>query len=74
MLEEKLSDPEYRAQYKESLWRKLLSEKVVGSMTLERVWERTEGKLTQPVDVSGEIDIVGIIEQGRKRIGEGDPK
>jgi hypothetical protein len=36
-------------------------------MTLDRVWERTEGKLTQPVDVGGSIDIVSIIEEGRKR-------
>jgi len=29
--------------------------------------DRTEGKLSQPMEVSGEIDIMNIIEEGRKR-------
>lgn len=55
LLEEKLSDPAFRATYKEALWKKLLSERVVGSMTLEKVWERTEGKVAQDLNLNGEL-------------------
>jgi hypothetical protein len=69
MLEEKLGDPEARAAFLEAHWAKLLSKGVVSAMLLEKMLDRTEGKLTQPVDVSGQIDIVQIIEEGRKRLG-----
>jgi hypothetical protein len=36
-------------------------------MLLEKMLDRTEGKLTQPVEVGGSIDIMSIIEEGRKR-------
>jgi len=57
MLKEKLQDPEFRALYKEQLWKKLLSQGVVSAMTLDKVWERTEGKVTQPVDVNGNLNV-----------------
>lgn len=69
MLERKLSDPVERMAFIEAQWQKLNSKGVVSTMLLEKVLDRTEGKLTQPVDVSGEIDIVTIIEEGRKRLG-----
>lgn len=67
MLEEKLSNPEFRAAYKEQAWKTLNSGKVVGAMMHEKVWDRTEGKLTTPVDVSGSIDIGEIIEKFRNK-------
>ena len=66
LLEEKLSDPEFRKTYKDALWKKLLSERVVGSMTLEKVWERTEGKVAQDVNLGGEVGIRTISERMAK--------
>ena len=65
MLEENLADPIERKAFKDATWKKLKSERVVSSMTLEKVLDRTEGKLTQPVDVSGTIDIGQILEKWR---------
>jgi hypothetical protein len=67
MLEEKLSDPAARAAFKEAEWAKLIGKGVVSVMLLEKMLDRTEGKLTQPVEVGGSIDIMSIIEEGRKR-------
>lgn len=57
MLEEKLSNPDDRAAYKESTWRKMLAGNVVSAMTTDRVVERTEGKLPTNVDVTGNISV-----------------
>ena len=57
MLEEKLGDEGFRKQFKEAMWRDLLSGKVMGAMTRDTLWERTEGKVAQPVRVSGELSI-----------------
>jgi hypothetical protein len=65
MLEEKLKDPAFREQYKDSLWKKLLAHGVVSAMTLDKIWERTEGKVTQTVDVNGSLNIT-ISERMRK--------
>jgi hypothetical protein len=65
MLEEKLKDPKFREQYKDSLWKKLLAQGVVSAMTLDKIWERTEGKVTQTVDVNGTLNI-SISERMRK--------
>lgn len=68
MLQEKLVDPTYRKQYKESLWQNMISGKVVGAMTRDTVWDRTEGKVAQPVRVSGELT-VSLAEEMRKARG-----
>ena len=73
LLQEKLQDPVFRESYKESLWQKLLSNKMVSSMTLEKVWERTEGKVTQPVDVTGELTVRTLSEKmakAKERLGK----
>ena len=57
MLEEKMADPEARQAFKEAHWKKLLSNTVVSSMTLEKILDRTEGKVSQPVQVSGELSV-----------------
>jgi hypothetical protein len=67
MLGEKMETPEARELFKEAMWHKLIGKGVVSVMLLEKMLDRTEGKLTQPVEVSGEIDITSIIEEGRKR-------
>ena len=63
LLDEKLQDPDFRAQYKEHLWNKLLAKGVVSAMTLDKVWERTEGKVSQPVEMNGNINISTISEK-----------
>ena len=57
LLEEMMSDPKQRMEYKQSLKAKLLAKGVVSAMTLDKVWERTEGKVAQPVRVSGELTV-----------------
>ena len=67
LLEERLENsPEYRQQYKEMLWANMLSNKVVGAMTRDSVWERTEGKVSQPVDLNGNISVLTISERMQK--------
>jgi hypothetical protein len=68
LLEEMLSDPVQREQYKESLRQKLLSQRVVGAMTLDKVWDRTEGKVAQPIEVSGELAISDRMAKARERV------
>lgn len=57
MLEEKLSDPKERRRFIQAHWEKLLSTTVVSSMTLEKILDRTEGKVSQPVQVTGELTV-----------------
>ena len=57
MLEEKLSDPKELRRFIEAHWEKLLSKTVVSSMTLEKILDRTEGKVSQPVQVSGDLKV-----------------
>lgn len=57
MLEEKLSDPEQRERWKNAQWEKMLKHGVVGAMFMDTAWERTEGKVAQPVRVSGELTV-----------------
>ena len=65
MLEEKLADPDAREAFKKAHWEKLLSRTVVSSMTLEKILDRTEGKVSQPVAISGELS-VSLSEEIRK--------
>jgi hypothetical protein len=57
MLEEKLSDPVERKKWKDAQWSKMLKHGVVGAMFMDSAWDRTEGKVAQPVKVSGELNI-----------------
>lgn len=57
MLEEKLSDPEQRERWKNAQWEKMIKSGVVGAMFMEKAWERTEGKVAQPVRVSGDLTV-----------------
>lgn len=70
LLEEMMSDPAQRAEYKQSLKQKLLAKGVVSAMTLDKVWERTEGKVAQPVRVSGEltVSLAEELREGEERI------
>lgn len=65
MLEEKLSDPAERKKWKDAQWSKMLKHGVVGAMFMDTAWDRTEGKVAQPVRVSGELT-VSLAEEMRK--------
>jgi len=67
MLQERLDDPKARQQFKDAMWRSLVSGDRSGVMTLQRIWERTEGKLAQPLDVNTSVDIGKILEEWRNR-------
>lgn len=70
LLEEKLMTKEGRQQFKEAMWAKLLSGKVVGSMTLDTILDRTEGKVVQPVkaDVNMNVSLAELIQEARERV------
>ena len=57
LLEEKLSDPKERQRWKDAQWEKMIKSGVVGAMFMDTAWERTEGKVAQPVRVSGELTV-----------------
>ena len=57
LLDEIASDPERREQFKQSILQKLLAKGVVSAMTLDKLWERHEGKVTQPVQVDGNLNL-----------------
>lgn len=65
MLQEKLGDPVERKRWKDAQWDKMLKSGVVGAMFLDTAWERTEGKVAQPVKVSGEF-MVSLADEMRK--------
>ena len=69
MLQEKLSDPVERKRWKDAQWDKMLKSGVVGAMFLDTAWERTEGKVTQPVDVNGNLNVTlsEAIQKARRR-------
>ena len=70
MLEEKLNDPDERRRFIQAHWEKLLSKTVVSSMTLEKILDRTEGKVSQPVQVSGDltVSLSDEIRKARQRV------
>jgi hypothetical protein len=72
VLREKLRDPKFRAEFKESLWKKLLSDRMVSAMTMAEVLNRTEGRVAQQVEVSGDVDLKSILERARARLNEDD--
>lgn len=57
LLEEIASDPVQRQVFKDAVKQKLLAKGVVSAMTLDKLWERHEGKVVQPVQVDGEIEL-----------------
>ena len=57
LLEEIASDPVKRQAFKESMLMKLMAKGVVSAMTLDKLWERHEGKVVQPVQVDGELNL-----------------
>lgn len=57
LLEEIAADPEKREQFKQSIQQKLLAKGVVSAMTLDKLWERHEGKVTQPVQIDGDLNL-----------------
>jgi hypothetical protein len=67
LLEEKLQNEEFRVAYKEAMWQRLMSQRVVGAMTLDKVWERTEGKVTQPVEMTVNLSLAERLEKARQR-------
>ena len=57
LLDEISNDPDKREQFKQSILQKLLAKGVVSAMTLDKLWERHEGKVTQPVQVDGNLNL-----------------
>jgi len=67
MLAEKLEDPKERKRWKDAQWEKMLKSGVVGAMFMDVAWERTEGKVTQPVDVNVNITLRERMKKAEER-------
>ena len=67
LLREKMTDPEERERWKEAQWAKMLKQGVVGAMFMDTAWERTEGKVTQPVDVNVNITLRERMKKAEER-------
>jgi Family of unknown function (DUF5681) len=71
LLDEKFTTPEGREEFKKAVWRRLLGDKVSASMTLDRIWERIEGKIKDEIEVSVKDDWAVIIQKARDRMSAG---
>ncbi len=67
MLEEKLSDPVERKRWKDSQWEKMMKASVVGQMFMDSAWDRTEGKVTQPLNVEVSVTVSERIVKAKQR-------
>ena len=67
MLEEKLTNPKYRAEFKDALWKRLLSDRVAGSMTLREIWDRLEGKVRDEIELSVSDGFREVVQRARER-------
>lgn len=68
MLAEKLSNPVERERWKNAQWEKMLKSGVVGAMFMDTAWERTEGKVTQPVDVNVNLTLRERMRKAEEKI------
>lgn len=62
LLDEIAETPDQREALKESLRQKLMAKGVVSTMLIQQMQDRTEGKVSQPV----ELEIVGLAERLKK--------
>ena len=67
LLVEKLDSPAGRKQFKEALWKRLLSVTVSGSMTLDKIWSRIEGPIRDELEVTVKDDLAEVIRKARER-------
>jgi hypothetical protein len=67
LLVEKLDSPAGRKQFKDALWKRLLSVTVSGSMTLDKIWARIEGPIRDELEVTVKDDLAEVIRKARER-------
>lgn len=69
-----LADPENCAKIQEAIIRNLVGGRMAGVLTLNEMAERVEGKVTQPVEVNGELTLTlsERMEKARKKLNEPD--
>ena len=67
--EEILADPKCREQVKQQIINTMTSKGMAGVLERREAAERTEGKVTQSVEVSGSITLEQVLES-RKRAGK----
>src|ERR1700744_6619539 len=67
--EELLEDPEFREQAKLSIRKRVTSGRMVGQLQLKEMTDRTEGKVTQPIEADLTVSLADAIAEARKRAG-----
>src|ERR1700743_2773113 len=67
--EELMKDPEFREQAKLSIRKMILSGRMVGQLQLKEMTDRTEGKVTQPIEADLTVSLADAIAEARKRAG-----
>jgi hypothetical protein len=66
-----LSDPNNCERIEESILKMLTGGRMVAQLTLKEMAERTEGKVTQPVEVEGNISVISeVVQKARKRAAQ----
>jgi hypothetical protein len=74
LYEELLEDPEVRESIKKALKDRLTSGRMVGAIEMKEAADRLEGKVSQTVEVEGELAILTLSERmqrARERAGSG---
>jgi hypothetical protein len=72
LLEEKLTNPEFRTEFKDALWKRLLSDRVAGSMTLREIWDRLEGKVRDEIELSVSEGFREVVQRARERVSKAE--
>jgi hypothetical protein len=66
-----LADPENQANIEASILKMITGGRMVAQLTLKEMAERTEGKITQPVEVEGTMSVISeVVQKARKRAAQ----
>ena len=67
--EELLEEPDFRQAAKDSIRKMVTSGRMVGQLQLKEMTDRTEGKVTQPIEADIAVSLADAIAEARKRAG-----
>src|SRR5215467_9010738 len=63
-------EPAGSRQFKDAVWKRVLSPTVSGAMTLDKIQERLEGKVRDEIDLNVKDDFAEIIRKARLRAAQ----
>jgi len=72
LYEELMSDPEIREQIKQAIRNRLTSGRMVGAMEMKEAADRLEGKVTQPLEGTFDVNLslADRMQKARERVSE----